>query len=312
VAYPDWIGDIPGAPILISPNGTINIKQPTYKWNALSTATSYRLLVDDSSGRGVINKVYTAAEAGCAAGTGTCTLTPSTSLVNGSAAWWVAAGNTAGWGPWSTAMGFKVQVDVIPAAPTPISPNGTISIHTPNYTWNAVSNATHYQLVVKDAVGNAVINTVYAASAAGCTAGTGTCSLTPSANIPSGNATWWVAAWNSAGWSPWSAAMGFTVKDAEDPIVGLWNKPDGGQLRIEKRTTGSYDYVGTVTVQSAFWKERGMKIGDEVLWLDKQTDGHYRGSELLKGNLYWTLAIEVWVKGNAMTDSAGKVVATRS
>jgi hypothetical protein len=40
--------------------------------------------------------------------------------------------------------------------------------------------------------------------------------------------------------------MGFTVKDAEDPIVGLWNKPDGGQLRIEKRTTGSYDYVGTV------------------------------------------------------------------
>ena len=135
--------EMPATPIVISPNGTINIRQPTYKWNALLTATSYRLLVDDSSGRGVINKVYAVSEVGCAAGTGICALTPSTSLATGSAAWWVAAGNAAGWGPWSTAMGFNVQVDVIPAAPKPISPNGTISIHAPNYTWNAESGMPH-------------------------------------------------------------------------------------------------------------------------------------------------------------------------
>ncbi len=96
----------------------------------------------------------------------------------------------------------------------------------------------------------------------------------------------------------------------QDPILGLWNTLDGGQAKIEKRTTVSY-YVGKVTKQGTFWKERNMKIGDEVWWLNKQTDGHYLGEVLVKGNFYWKMPLKVWVNGKNMTDSTGKVVATK-
>jgi hypothetical protein len=96
---------------LIGPNGDINTNQPTYTWFALPTTTDYQLWVNDSSGNEVINKLYTALEAGCAAGTGTCTVTPSTNLAIGSATWWVAGWNPAGWGPWSAAKGFTVNAE---------------------------------------------------------------------------------------------------------------------------------------------------------------------------------------------------------
>jgi hypothetical protein len=55
-----------------------------------------------------------------------------------------------------------------------------------------------------------------------------------------------------------------------------------------------------------------MKIGDEVWWLDKQTDGHYKGEVLVKGNFYWKMPLEVWITGNTMKDSTGATVATRA
>jgi hypothetical protein len=64
---------------------------------------------------------------------------------------------------------------------------------------------------VNDSSANWVINKAYAASEAGCA--TGTCSLAPDTRLASGGATWFVAAWNPAGWGPWSAAMGFVVND---------------------------------------------------------------------------------------------------
>jgi hypothetical protein len=55
-----------------------------------------------------------------------------------------------------------------------------------------------------------------------------------------------------------------------------------------------------------------MKISDEVWWLNKQTDGHYSGNVLVKGNFYRQMALEVWVKGNNMADFTGKIVATKT
>jgi hypothetical protein len=193
---------------------------------------------------------------------------------------------------------------------TLISPTGTITTSQPTYKWNAECVATLYYLLVDDSTGRGKIFTPYSASEAGCPLGTGICSVTPSVSLADGNATWWVEPCSSGGCGAWSNALGFIV-NTQDPIVGLWAPWDGGQLKIEKRTTGSYDYVGKVTVQNAFWIERDMKIGDEVWWLDKQTDGHYKGSQLWKGNFYWTGPLEVWITGNTMKDSTGKVVATK-
>jgi hypothetical protein len=56
----------------------------------------------------VIKKWYTAEDAGCGAGTGTCSLTPTTELFLGSARWWIQTWNDEGKGPWSSAMPFTV------------------------------------------------------------------------------------------------------------------------------------------------------------------------------------------------------------
>ena len=206
---------------------------------------------------------------------------------------------------------FKPEDDRV-SSTTTISPTGTVYTSTPTYKWNAVCGAKSYWLQVDDTTGRGKIYHGYPASETGCPSGTGTCSVTPSISLADGNATWWIAACHLSACGPWSNALGFIVSANQDPVVGLWNTPDGGQARIEKATTGTWDYVGKVTVQSPFWQQRAMLIGDEVWWLDKQADGHYLGKVLVKGNFYWTMPMEVWVEGNVMKDSAGATVATRA
>lgn len=102
------------------------------------------------------------------------------------------------------------SIDPPPPSATLISPNGTITDTTPTYTWNAVANSTWYYLWVNDSTGN-VIRKWYTADQAGCASGTGTCSVTPATTLASGNGTWWIQTWNSAGYGPWSAGMNFNI-----------------------------------------------------------------------------------------------------
>jgi hypothetical protein len=67
---------------LISPSGTISTPTPTYTWNAVPSATWYYLWVNDSTST-KIQTWYTATQAGCASGTGTCSVTPSVRLASG-------------------------------------------------------------------------------------------------------------------------------------------------------------------------------------------------------------------------------------
>jgi YD repeat-containing protein len=97
----------PGAATQVSPTGAITDTTPTYTWNAVSGASWYCLYVNDSTGN-KINQWYTRGEAGCASGTGTCSVTPTTE-VRGSSQWWVRTYNPAGFGPWSTPMAFTVS-----------------------------------------------------------------------------------------------------------------------------------------------------------------------------------------------------------
>jgi hypothetical protein len=205
-----------------------------------------------------------------------------------------------------TAVAYPDWIVDIPGAPILISPNGTINTSLATFLWKPVPTATYYQLAVGDSSGNWVINKVYAASEAGCAAGTGTCSLAPATPLASGSAKWLVAAWNPAGWGPWSTAMSFVVNVATDPIVGLWNLvmyavDQGGQVRVEKRTTGDYAYVGIVTAQSTAWKRDNTNIGDVVWQLNKEPDGHYKGQRLVK--FFWLTwgAMNASVNGSNMT-----------
>ena len=196
----------PPAATLVSPSGMINVPTPTYTWNAVPDSTWYYLWVDDSTGN-KIQQWYKASEAGCASGAGTCSVQPSTALVNGAGRWWVQTWSTAGYGPWSQGMSFTVM---LPGTATLISPSGTITDPTPTYTWNAVPGSDWYYLWGNDSAG-IKIQQWYKASEANCDPGTGICDVTPSMELDAGPGEWWIQAWSPAGYGPWSSPMLFTV-----------------------------------------------------------------------------------------------------
>ncbi|OAD22028.1 peptidase S8 and S53 subtilisin kexin sedolisin, partial [Candidatus Thiomargarita nelsonii] len=92
-------GGLPGQAELIAPSGTINTNQPTYTWRAVDTATQYLLKVTDASSQ-TTQWQYTASEAACPEGTGTCAVTPNISLPTGDAHWQVQTANELGNGLW--------------------------------------------------------------------------------------------------------------------------------------------------------------------------------------------------------------------
>jgi hypothetical protein len=158
--------------------------------------------VDGPNGN-VIKTWYTAEQANCNGST--CFVTPGTALSSGNYTWWIQTWNSAGFGPWSSAMTFNPTV---PGAATLVSPTGSIGTGNPTYTWNEVDDATWYYLWVDGPNGN-VIKTWYTAEQANCNGST--CFVTPGTALSSGNYTWWIQTWNSAGFGPWSSAMTFTV-----------------------------------------------------------------------------------------------------
>jgi hypothetical protein len=220
-------GDIPGKATLLSPSGNISTSTPAYSWNAVSAATWYQVWVNDASAAPKIQQWYTAQQAGCASGTGTCSVTPSVVLASGAAQWWIQTWNDRGNGPWSDGMSFTVSGGVLPGKASLVSPSGSISTTTPIYTWNAVSNATWYYLWVDDSSTTAKVQLWYTAAQAGCSSGTGTCSVTPAATLALGLAQWWIQTWNSAGYGPWSDGMSFTVSGGVLPGKATLVSPSG-------------------------------------------------------------------------------------
>lgn len=193
----------PAQTTLVSPSKTAT-SNPAYTWSAVSNSSRYYLWARDSGGI-PIRKWYTAAEANCADGTGTCTVNPSLS-VTGQVTWYVRTWSNQGYGPWSSPLMFSTQG--IPNRPELISPQGNNANAAPIYTWQAVAGATWYHLWVKDSTGTPV-TTWYEANGAELSCNQSTCTVNPNIAI-NGNATWWVRPWNFAGNGPWSTGMAFT------------------------------------------------------------------------------------------------------
>ena len=101
-----------------------------------------------------------------------------------------------------------------PSVATLLSPSGTITNNTPKYSWKAVSGATYYQLWVNDLKGQK-IKRWYKATVVGCRNGTGTCAITPTTKLASGNGTWKIRAWGNRKYGSWSAAKNFKVSITE-------------------------------------------------------------------------------------------------
>jgi hypothetical protein len=202
-----WKVGVPGTATLTAPSGTSCDPTPTYIWNAVSNATWYYLWVNGPSGN-VLKQWYTAAQAHCASGTGTCAIAPATTLASGNHIWWIQTWNSVGYGPWSAGQSFTVSSGSKPGAVTLIAPSGSSANPPPWYWWYEDSCATWYYLWVNGPSGN-VIKQWYTSAQANCN---GTwCWVTNATTLPAGTNTWWVQTWNSTGYGPWSAGMGFIV-----------------------------------------------------------------------------------------------------
>ena len=109
------VGTPPDQPTTLTPVGTIGTATPTYTWNAVPNATSYDFLVQTLLGV-VINTNYTATQAGCASGSGTCSVTPSAVLdQNVKVNWFVAARNPYGASAWSAKTQIIVSTGTVPS-----------------------------------------------------------------------------------------------------------------------------------------------------------------------------------------------------
>jgi hypothetical protein len=200
---------------LVAPSGSISTSRPTFSWSAVPEAVDYQLWVEHPSGTAVIQTWYSGATV-CAGGT--CSVTPTTALMDGAHMWWVLTRSGVGNGNWSSGMSFTVAGPPPPAAPTLVAPNGTVTTSRPTFTWNAVSGSTDYYLWVENATNTPVIQTI---SPAASLCSGATCSLQAPSALANGGYTWWVQARNGALVGGWSMAMTFTLSPALPPTVVL-------------------------------------------------------------------------------------------
>jgi uncharacterized delta-60 repeat protein len=252
----------PVAPTLISPNGTIGDKTPTYKWNAVSSAKKYKLYVYSYSSNGLVVEKEIKASDVCSGGI--CKYTHPTALSQGEFRFKVNAYNPIGWGSASAWMKFRYGK---PAAPVLISPSGVIADTTPTYKWNASDGAKRYKLVVYSHTTSSTVIIANLLSSAVCSGGL--CSYTPATALSAGKYHFTVRAYNKAGWGPSSAWKVFDVLTnppvaptliTPSGVIGdstptyKWNKVATAtkyRLSVYSVTTSSYVLTLNVTASSA-------------------------------------------------------------
>src|SRR6476469_4090352 len=123
-------------------------------------------------------------------------------------------------------------------APTGLAPTGPVSTSTPTFTWNRVSGATAYQIVVDDSssFNSPLISTATANN-----------KFVPTTNLPDGQIFWQVKAQTPSGSSSWSSASATIAPTAAptpvSPVGGVTlSQPDSPPLFTWSAVTGAASY----------------------------------------------------------------------
>jgi hypothetical protein len=98
----------PGPATQVAPAGAITITTIAFTWDPAPGATWYLLQVNDAATVGKLVQWYTADQAQCAGGAGTCVVTVTLGLAPGLGTWWIRPWNPEGFGPWSGGLQFTV------------------------------------------------------------------------------------------------------------------------------------------------------------------------------------------------------------
>jgi predicted phage tail protein len=214
-AYSTWLNfstSAPLAPTPQSPSGANITGNPIFTWTRPPGGTRFALYVYTTANVQKFAAVITPTT--CS--TSTCSYAPTLNLTAGSYKWAVRAGNTFGWGAYSTWLNFSTSA---PLAPTPQSPTGTITTGNPTFTWTKPAGATQYALYVYTTA-----NVQKFAAVINPTCGTSTCSYTPTLNLTPGSYKWRARAGNTIGWSAHSSWLNFSTSA---PLAPTPQSPTG-------------------------------------------------------------------------------------
>jgi C1A family cysteine protease len=241
VTFNDAYHTQPFTPTLLAPSGQIYVLKPTYQWNVAggSVPTGYVLKVTNTDTNVV---VVNATVSSSACKNGVCSSTPSIGLADGNYQFEVAAKNSFGQSAFSTPVTFTDAYHTPPAAPTLLSPSGTINLDEPTYQWNPSGGSapTGYVLKVTNTDTNVIFVNNVSVSTSACK--NGVCSYTPAVSLTNGNYKLEVAGKNTFGQGAFSTPMTFTVFGFNSQFNGNardWVPQAGGSWK----TTSSYYYT---------------------------------------------------------------------
>lgn len=147
----------------------------------------------------------------------------------------------------------------VPGAVTPLSPSGTVTEESPEFTWTADSDATWYKLWIGNG-SHRIFRQWYEASEC---SGTDTCSITPDYSLPDGDWTWSVKTWSENGTGGWSDSLSITVSTGLTlPSAATLVSPDGD---TENPVTFTWEAVSDATYYYV-WVEDDSGAGQIKTW----------------------------------------------
>lgn len=242
-------------PVPISPSGDVEVIPPTFTWTAGTGAEFYQVqMLKD--GVDTVSQWIKAP---------TTTWTPR-SLGAGVYLWRVQKWSDAtGYGAWSDTKAFRVKLQ--------FTPSGTVNALRPEFTWNAVTGATWYQIYIMLADGTPYQEWVE-----------GTTSWVPNWDLVSGAYKWYIQSYSAAtGTGGWSSGLSFTVdvggtltpeqiapwgKVTEAQPTFTWNAVEGAthyHVGIKQKDGWYYDFwVQNTTWAPTTW---GFSDGSYTWWM---------------------------------------------
>jgi hypothetical protein len=264
------------APTPLGPSATVASALPAFSWTAVAGADHYDIWIDDlTTGQIAVQRNRNVA--------GT-TWTTTTALTPGdSYRWWVKgidSTNTAV-GPWSRFLDFTVSAL---KAPIVIGPSGPMTTAAPTFTWNAVTDADHYEIWVSDLT-TGQVSAVRQQNLVGT-------SWTPTSPLHPGDGfRWWVRAADATNTnhSAWSGPLDFSVAILTAPaLIGpsgpianatptfTWNTvaaADHYEIWVNDLTTGQSGLLQNRDIVTTSWTPTSaLHAGDSYRWWVRAVD----------------------------------------
>ncbi|MGE3465277.1 MAG: hypothetical protein AB7I04_25555, partial [Pseudomonadales bacterium] len=197
-------------PTPLGPSGALVSALPTYRFTPAATATNYRLWLSDMNGL----RYRDLSPASLTCYTGVCSVHPTDLPVTTGAAQWGISALVSG--SWTTTKWLEISYgSVAPlGASTGLSPQGNV-LSPVSFQWTADLGTSKYAVRIFNSGGGILATYPIDRVAAGCSAGTGTCTLNTTVALAPGDYTWSVQSQNPQELGYWSAALAFT--DGELP-----------------------------------------------------------------------------------------------